>query len=311
MAGSLGTGRLPSPAAVVNALHRRLTPRLIVLETFVTLALYRFDLASGRVVFVNAGHTPGLLQRRDGQVLGILGANLPMGVRADEQYVEESATLLAGDALLAYSDGITEARNADGEEYGEDRLRRLLADAALARLPAATCLQALRKAVRDFAGTRGVGDDQTAVLVSLAPAAAGGHAPEQFELPWRAGGLGRLRERVAGAAQALGSDAADGLVLAAFEVASNVVRHVPPPFPDATLTCRIVPADGRVAVELWHVGPPFQPPAEPLPDFSGASEGGFGLYIIRNAVAEAAYDSPIADVCRTTLVQTAAPRLSR
>lgn len=303
MAKSLRSGVLPSPADVVDALHRRLTPRLIELETFVTLALYRFDLASGRVDFVNAGHTAGLLQRFDGRVEEILGDNLPLGVRADERYVEESLTLLPGEALLAYSDGITEARNGQGEAFGDERLRSFLADAAHARLPAAVALQALRATMRDFGLRRDTGDDRTAVIVSRAPTTAPG--AEQFELPWHLRALSELRHRVASAAQPLGEAAADGLVLAANEVATNVLRHVPQPFSDATLTCRIVSVADRVTVDLWHIGPPFRPPAELAPDFSGRSEGGFGLYIVRNAVAQVRYDNPLANVCRTTLVQTA------
>jgi PAS domain S-box-containing protein len=302
MATSLRSGVLPSPADVVDALHRRLTPRLIELETFVTLALYRFDLASGRVDFVNAGHTAGLLQRLDGQVAEILGDNLPLGVRADERYVDESLTLLPGEALLAYSDGITEARNGRGEAFGDERLRSFLADVAHARLPAAVALQALRSTMRDFGLRRDTGDDRTAVIVSRTPTTAPG--TEQFELPWHLRALSELRHRVARAAQPLGDAAADGLVLAANEVVTNVLRHVPQPFPDSTLTCRIASVAGRVTVDLWHIGPPFRPPAELVPDFSGRSEGGFGLYIVHNAVAGVRYDNPFANVCRTTLVQT-------
>jgi len=304
MAMSLRAGVLPSPADIVDALAQRLTPRLIELETFVTLALYRFDLAAGRIVFVNAGHTAGLLHRREGQVVAILGHNVPLGVRADERHVEESVPLLPGESLLTYSDGISEARSGQGEVFGEARVERLLAEAARARLPAATTLQALRAAVRDFCQLEGTGDDQTAVIVSLAPAAAPGM--EQFDLRWDLRALDELRHRVARAAQALGEAAASGLVLAANEVATNIVRHVPKPFPDAVLTCRIVPDAGRVTVELWHVGPAFRPPADLSPDFSGRSEGGFGLYIIRNSVADVRYDHPLANVCRTTLVQAAA-----
>jgi sigma-B regulation protein RsbU (phosphoserine phosphatase) len=94
-------------------------------------------------------------------------------------------------------------------------------------------------------------------------------------------------------------------VLAAFEAATNVIRHVPPPFPDATISCRIVREATRVIVEIWYLGEPFVPPAEPEPDFSGNSEGGFGLYIMNQAVTSVVHESALPGVCCTRLTQSA------
>jgi len=311
VAASGGSNDLPGPAQIVNALHGRLTPRLIELETFVTLALYRFDLARGGLVFVNAGHTPGLLLRADGQVERILGENVPVGVLPDERYVETRLAMSADDVLLAYSDGITEARNYADEEFGEQRLRSFLTGLGAARVPVGVGLQALRKRVHDFIGERLMSDDETAVMVARrAPfvdlEATPGAGEEVLELPWKLGGLEPLRSRVASAALSLGPDAADRLVLAAFEAATNVVRHVRQPFDDATLSCRLRREADRVTVELWYIGPLFEPDEASRPDFSGAAEGGFGMYIIDRAVSRVAYEQPALDVCCTRLVQMAA-----
>ncbi len=312
VAGGRGDGGLPPPAAIVNALHERLTPRLIELETFVTLALYRFDLADGRLSYVNAGHTPGLLLRGGGGVERILGENVPVGALEGERYVQASVPMAAGDALLVYSDGLTEARNVGDEEFGEGRLRGFLRGLNAAEVPARIGLQALRKRVRDYVGERVMRDDETAVLIGLRGPLATLEAPdgqgvgeETLELPWDPGGLEPLRQRVAVAAAGLQAEARDRLVLAAHEAATNVVRHVRRPFADATLTCRLRRQADRVTVELWYVGLPFEPQAERVPDFSGDSEGGFGLYIIERAVSRVAYDEPVLDVCRTRLEQIA------
>jgi PAS domain S-box-containing protein len=311
VAASFASAELPSPAAIMNALHARLTPRLIELETFVTVALYRFDLAAGRLTSVNAGHTAGLLASAEGGVAGVLGANLPVGVLADERYVERTMPLCAGDALLVYSDGLTDARDRSGAQFGEERLRDVLARLRPFDLPPAIQLQALRRAVREFAGSEVLIDDQSAVLAvvrSLAAAGSGTRSlPEVFELPWEARGLGALRDRVAAAGAGLGTEASAGLVLGAFEAATNVVRHVPRPFPDATLSCRIVPGANSTTVEIWYLGEGFEPPAEPQPDFSGNSDGGFGLYIMAHAVDHVVHESPLPGVCCTRLTQTSAP----
>ena len=312
LAASLGNGELPRPAAIMNALHATLTRRLIELDTFVTMALYRFDLAAGTMTYVNAGHTAGLLRRRDGAIHRVLGENLPVGAVDEEHYVEATEAIAPGDALLVYSDGITEARNDAGAEFGDERLRSFLERAGGHALPTSICLQALRKTVRSFVGARTMVDDQTAVMVGFrAPNGDGGVArgPEEFDLPWDTGGLEPLRKRVADASGALETEAAHLLVLAAFEAATNVVRHVAPPFRDATLTCRIRSDLDCVIVEIWYVGAPFTPTLDPLPDFTGASDGGFGLYIIEQAVSEVSYENPLLDVCCTRLVQVAGERV--
>jgi PAS domain S-box-containing protein len=310
VAASAHDDRLPEPAAIVNALHRRLTSRLIELDTFVTLALYRFDLAQGRLTFVNAGHTAGLLRRRGGTVERLLGDNLPLGVLAKERYQEGTTAISAGDALLVYSDGISEARSAQGEELGESGLQGLLAGLEVGAMPSHAALQVLRRRLHERIGASTGSDDETAVLIRVAEVSEGAAADTDagaalMELPWDLAHLGRLRERVEAAAAVLPTDAADRLVLASFEAASNVVRHVVPPFDGATLLCRTRRDRGGVTVELWYVGAGFEPMSAPLPDLSGASEGGFGLYIIEKSVSHVAYEQPAPDVCCTRLVQMA------
>jgi anti-sigma regulatory factor (Ser/Thr protein kinase) len=228
--------------------------------------------------------------------------------------VEARQPISPGDALLVYSDGITEARNIADAEFGEERLRGFLLSLLRAHaVPARIALQALRKRVHDYAGERALADDETAVMVGLfgrpdtvetavSPAGDG----ETFDLPWDFAGFEPLRRRVAAAAARLGPDAADRLVLASFEAATNVVRHVARPFPDATLCCRLRPGRDELTVELWYVGLPFEPEPERLPDLSGESEGGFGLHIIDHAVSRVSYEQPVLDVCCTRLVQSVA-----
>jgi anti-sigma regulatory factor (Ser/Thr protein kinase) len=172
-------------------------------------------------------------------------------------------------------------------------------------------LQALRKRVHDYAGERLMPDDETAVMVGRrAPLvdlkATPGPGEELLELPWDLAALEPLRSRVASAATALGPDAADRLVLAAFEAATNVLRHVQPALADATLSCRLRREADRVTVELWYIGPLFEPDAQAAPDLSGGHDGGFGMYIIEQSVSRVDYEQPALDVCCTRLVQTAA-----
>jgi PAS domain S-box-containing protein len=123
-------------AGIVNAIHRAMAIQLYAISSFATLALYRFDLDAGTLIYVSAGHTPGLLMRGPGApALAILGDNLPIGVMRQETYLEFSTAIGPGDSLLVFSDGITEARNPQGEEFGLPRLTELIEQANKASLP--------------------------------------------------------------------------------------------------------------------------------------------------------------------------------
>ncbi len=163
-----GTNTLPSPAEIVNRLHLALTPQLLDLSSFATLALYRCDLAAGTLIFVNAGHTHGLLRRSEtGQVEHLIGDNVPVGVMAGEIYVESTVPIGTGDSLLVFSDGISEARSVGGEEFGVDRLSDLLAVGCQSFLKPVALLNSIRQAVKSFTSDANPTDDQTALIVSL------------------------------------------------------------------------------------------------------------------------------------------------
>jgi sigma-B regulation protein RsbU (phosphoserine phosphatase) len=311
LVGTLGQNQLPSPAHIVNALHQSMTPRLITLNSFVTLALYRFDLALGTLTYVNAGHPSGfLVSSISGKAQRILGENMPIGVLENEIYVQQQLPIARGDVLLVYSDGITETRNVLQQEFGEDQLLQLMMKSLAVGLPPNMILQHLRSQLRTFAQTDSLTDDQTMVMIEFSPAQGyfchvSGVVDfiDRFELPWKLGGLAVLRTRIEQALQELPENDRNGLILASFEAATNVIRHVPKLFPDSAITCRIKRRQMFVEVELLYVGSPFRPAAIDEPDFSGESSGGFGLYIMEQAVDKVIYGTPTPGVCSINLIQ--------
>ena len=303
--------QLPTPAEIINALHHNLTPRLIELNAFVTLALYRFDSNAGTLCFVNAGHTPGLLARKEGnRVEAISGDNLPIGVIPDEIYTQTTLPIEPGDALLVYSDGITESVSERKEEFGLARLAEILQAGRAASIPPTSLLQSIRQQVRNFVGSTVLLDDQTAVIVELQPSRKVPRgsieqrdAPSLMILPWRLDGLEPLRTAIAAAACRLTSVDVDALTLGSFEAATNILRHAKPYFSDATIACRLTQRPDEFSVELIYPGPTFTPPENPTPDFSGNSEGGFGLYIIENCVNQVEYSRLMPGVSSIRLVK--------
>ena len=116
---------------------------------------------SGRLRFVNAGHPPLLRLGRAGLERWMAKA-LPLGMLGEASYAVEEAWLEHGDRLVLYTDGLTEARNAQGEFFGLDRLERVVREHGDAG--AQELYRALLSSVQEFA-ERGEQPDDIALLV--------------------------------------------------------------------------------------------------------------------------------------------------
>lgn len=130
---------------------------------FLTAAHGLIDVATGRLRLASAGHDPVLIVRADGSITSLTPAGRLMGMTAtiDARTVEDS--IAPGDALVAYTDGVTEARAPDGAFFGEERLLELLHD--LAAAPAATIVERVVAEVGAFRGGAEPSDDLTLLVI--------------------------------------------------------------------------------------------------------------------------------------------------
>jgi sigma-B regulation protein RsbU (phosphoserine phosphatase) len=118
-------------------------------ERYVTAFIAALDPGSGRLSYTNAGHNPGLLFRADGSVQRLEANGTPLGLFPLVEYERVETTLAAGELLLLYTDGITEANNPQGEEFGLDRLQNVVA--RYTREPLVAVAVAIETAVEVFA----------------------------------------------------------------------------------------------------------------------------------------------------------------
>jgi serine phosphatase RsbU (regulator of sigma subunit)/putative methionine-R-sulfoxide reductase with GAF domain len=134
---------------------------------FVTLFYGLLDYTTGLLRYTNAGHNPPLLLRRNGTVelLGISG--IAPGVIEEARYRESQAVIEAGEVLVCYTDGVTEAINAAEEEYGVARLTELI-QRYHAR-PADTIVQAILSDLAAHTGERPAFDDVTLIVLKRRP----------------------------------------------------------------------------------------------------------------------------------------------
>ena len=99
---------------------------------FTTTFIAEYDPASRGLIYVNAGHNPPILRRQTGAVERLQAGGIPLGIELNAAYASGKVTLASGDWLVIFTDGVTEAENKHGEEYGEARLMVvLLANQAL------------------------------------------------------------------------------------------------------------------------------------------------------------------------------------
>lgn len=140
---------------------------------FITVFCGILDLRSGVLSYANAGHNPPLLIGKSG-ALGALDEQpgAPLGIWPDTVYVNRRRTLGAGDLLLLFSDGVTEAMDAAHGEFGDAKLRDFLRGAA--RQEVRPLLEALGEAVQQHAAGAPQSDDVTALALRYRGATAGG-----------------------------------------------------------------------------------------------------------------------------------------
>ena len=133
---------------------------------YATAVLARLDLATGLLTWISAGHPPPLLMRHGRLVKTLeLPASTPLGWQLSDDPPHVGAEQLQpGDRVLLYTDGLTEARTAEGEFFTTDRLAEFLERQSAAGLPTPETLRRLRHAVLEYqAGA--LQDDATALLV--------------------------------------------------------------------------------------------------------------------------------------------------
>jgi hypothetical protein len=120
--------------------------------------------------YVNAGHCPPLLTRKSGSKVEISRLHVGgpvLGVLPNARYEQATVQVSTGDLLLMYSDGLVEATNPHGEEYGEVRLRELLA--TLTEKSADEIRRVILASLAAFSGTTGLRDDLTIVVAQFIP----------------------------------------------------------------------------------------------------------------------------------------------
>lgn len=150
-----------SPAAALRRVNELLLPDTKQ-GMFVTAVYAVLDLNTGELTYANAGHNPPLWVRRD-SIEKLTRTGVALGASEEARMSERTIQLTAGESVLLYTDGLTEAFNLEGDMFGEERLLRALGWRENAS--AEEMIRAVESALDEFTGNTPLSDDLTILAV--------------------------------------------------------------------------------------------------------------------------------------------------
>jgi len=159
--GILATHADEGPAATLNRVNEALCRRAIE-GRFATMAYVVLD-PGGTLTSCSAGHNPAVLLRAKGSMERPDRGGLVLGAFDTARYEEEAIALETGDTLVLFSDGVTDAENPVGDQYGEERLLEALAGSD--RRSPDEILDRVLASVRAFAAEQPPADDVTVLVI--------------------------------------------------------------------------------------------------------------------------------------------------
>jgi phosphoserine phosphatase RsbU/P len=130
---------------------------------FVTLFVAELDPSTGKFKYINAGHNPPLVGRIDGAIEQLSSGGFPLGIIPTAEFEMGEMILDPGEALVIYSDGVSEANNLAGDEFGLDRLAAVIQNNLKAS--ASGLRDKVESSLSSFTQTAPANDDITLVIV--------------------------------------------------------------------------------------------------------------------------------------------------
>jgi serine phosphatase RsbU (regulator of sigma subunit) len=172
----MGIGRDFKIARTIERLNRILNKSRLTTK-FVSLFYAEFE-TNGEIVYVNAGHPSPFLLGSAGAFQELPSSGMVLGPSPDATYARRAAKMEPGDILVMYSDGIIEAHDGRGREFGIARLRKLVAE--FRKRPAREIAELVLSGVRAYTSGRMAEDDQTIVIVRRKPSPKRSSASGEF-----------------------------------------------------------------------------------------------------------------------------------
>ena len=263
---------------------------------FVTLFVGVLDLPTGRLRYCNAGHDSPLLI---GSNMGLLPceSNLPIGVVGDWKFVAQETLIDPNTTIFLYTDGLTEAENAQHDQFMEERILEV-ADTALKenRHKPINLVEDMTKAVREFVNGAEQSDDLTMLAIQYTKHQLDVRYQRSITLTNDIEEVPKLAEFVDHVCEVMGFDTATSMQmnLAIEEAVVNVMNYAYPEGTTGTVNIEVQANDVRLKFVISDNGKRFDPTTVASVDTTQSAEersiGGLGIFLVRQLMDSVNYE---------------------
>ena len=279
-----------SPKVIVEGINRGMFD-MAESEMFVTFFCGVLNLEDGLLTYCNAGHNPPLLFTDKIEMLPVL-PNIPLGIDLGMEFEGQTIQFHNDDAIYLYTDGITEAENADHDQYGLARMQAVLHE----RRSAQEHLDAVMASVRSFVGEAPQSDDITMLFIHYLNKKQRTDVMEKHlilhndiqQIPQLAGFVEAIAEQ-----KNIPQAMTMSLNLALEEAVTNVILYAYPEGTDGLVDLEAILRDDSIEFILSDGGKAFDPTATQDADITlGVEErqiGGLGIFLVRQIMDRVLY----------------------
>lgn len=258
---------------------------------FVTFQVGCIDTVSKKLVMSNAGHNPAVMCHGSECLYLDLPPGLAAGIMPGMEYTQHEFNFSPGCSLFLYTDGASEAEDADGVLYGQDHLLETVSEAIKRQDSPASVISSIADKLRKYCGNS-FSDDLTMLCIS-----ASIQKSLKMNLDYERSEIERLSTAILDMLKACNGDDAitNKTVLVAEEAVSNIINHSLPDNPGATIDFEMNVSDDKIDITIADKGPRFNPLSEaPEVDTTLSLDerkiGGLGIFLIRKLSDSISYD---------------------
>lgn len=260
---------------------------------FVTLFFGILNIRTGQVDYCNGGHTLPYRVHRSGATPLKNTGGMALGVVEHSTYASGRIILGAGETLLLYTDGVTEAMNSIDALYSTERLERFLA--ATRGASPRQMIDALVADVWQYAGGAPQSDDITALALAFVGTSEAMSKGLEIKITNELAELDRLRQILTefGQRHGLSSRVVHDLNLTLEEILANIISHGYADDGEHEIIARLIAQPDTISIEVEDDAQAFDPLAMPEPDVGAAvadrAVGGLGIHLVRKLMDNLEY----------------------
>ena len=282
-----------SPAGIMAHVNEELNINN-EMSMFVTIFLCIINVRTGELVFTNAGHNPPYVKKGDGSLLHLTERHGPVvGAVEGISYGESRLTLDPGDAVILYTDGVTEAMNPEKDLFSDEALETLIAESKFSSTEAAVA--AVFDSVREHRREADPSDDITVLALSFDAMLEIEGQLLEITVPSEIEAISTIFDEFASFAEehSLSDPVRRAVLLVLDEFVNNIVSYSHSHTEEHEIKVVLALSTDRLAVTIEDDGEPFDPFKKDPPDLDASIDnrqiGGLGIHLVKSVMDDYEY----------------------